>query len=331
PLISAIEAIAKFIRKNSVVIIESTINPGTCEEILVPLIEDATNLHIGDDVTLAHCPERINPADPKWNIYNIARNVGSVPNEEAHKIAEFYGSFLDAEIHPMSSIKVAESTKIIENTFRDINIAYVNELAQSFDAMGIDLYETIQGASNKPFGFMPHWPGAGVGGHCIAVDPYYLIKRAEKSGFDHKFLKRARQINNYMPKYAVERLADALIKREKSIDTTTVGVLGVSYKPNVSDTRESPALEIITHLRDSGANVEIFDPLVPEYSTKETLEELLQGVDAILLATAHPQIIEKLTPKILKKHKIEVVLDGRNVLDKKSIESEGILYRGIGR
>src|SRR3990167_11357546 len=211
PVISATELIAPFIKKGSHYILESTVNPGTCEEIVLPILETLSRLRAGKDFNIAHCTERINPGDRKWNIYNIDRNVGSINHKMNREIAEFYRSFIkDAKINEVASLKVAEATKIVENAFRDINIAYVNELAQSFDAMGIDLIETLKASSNKPFAFLTHWPGAGVGGHCIAVDPYFLIRRASLSGFNHQFLKLAREINNNMPSYTVQRLVQAL-------------------------------------------------------------------------------------------------------------------------
>jgi len=209
----AVALVSKYVKKGNHIVLESTVNPGTCEERLIPIIEKISGLKVGKDINLAHCPERINPGDPRWTVYNINRNIGSINKKFNKEIADFYRSFvIDAKVNEVNCLKVAEATKIVENTFRDINIAYVNELAMSFDAMGIDLKETIEAASNKPFAFMPHWPGCGVGGHCIAVDPYYLIKRAALSGFDHRFLKIAREINNGMPQYTVDKLIKEMEK-----------------------------------------------------------------------------------------------------------------------
>lgn len=330
PVIGATEIVSKYLKKGGTVVLESTVNPGTCEEIMLPLIEKISKLEAGVDFNLTHCPERINPGDPKWTVYNIPRNIGSINPKWNKEIADFYRSFLDAEVNEVPSLKIAEATKIIENTFRDINIAYVNELAKSFDAMGIDLYETIKASSNKPFGYMAHWPGAGVGGHCIAVDPYYLIKRAEQSNFDHRFLKEARQINNSMPGYAVERLVQALNEIKKSVNGTKVAVLGLTYKPDVADLRESPALEIVKLLEDLGAEVIKFDPYLPDYSTVKTLDEALKKADAILLATAHKEF-KNITANQLKEAGIKAVVDGRNALDKNAIINANIIYKGIGR
>lgn len=326
---AAATTISEYLKPGANVILESTVNPGTCEEVILPIIEKETKLEGGRDFNLSHCPERINPGDPKWNLYNIPRNIGSLNISKNKEIANFYRDILNTEINEVSSLKVAEATKVIENTFRDINIAYVNELAKSFDAMGIDLIETIQASSNKPFGFMAHWPGAGVGGHCIAVDPYYLIKRAEKSNFNHRFLKEAREINNSMPEYTVKRLAEGLNRIKKPINGTKVGVLGLAYKPEVADLRESPAFEIIELIKAQGGEVMKFDPYFEDYSDG-SLESVLEYSDAIVLITAHKKFLT-LTGKVLQKYGIKVIVDGRNKLDKQSIISANIIYQGIGR
>ncbi|MFA6474554.1 MAG: nucleotide sugar dehydrogenase, partial [Patescibacteria group bacterium] len=196
PVIAAAKGIAKHFRKGQLIILESTVNPGVCEEVVLPILGAGGKRKVGRDFDLAHCPERIDPGNEKWNVRNIPRCVGALTPRGAQRAAKFYRSIITGEVRVMKSIKEAEATKIIENTFRDINIAYVNELAKSFDVLGIDVYDVIQGAATKPFAFMPHYPSVGVGGHCIAVDPYYLIERARKAGFDHKFLKLAREINN---------------------------------------------------------------------------------------------------------------------------------------
>jgi len=330
PVIAATKTVTKYLQKGNTVVLESTVNPGTCEEIMLPILENGTKLKGGVDFNLSHCPERINPGDPKWNVYTIPRNIGSLNKKKNKEIANFYRSIINAEVNEVSSLKVAESTKIIENTFRDINIAYVNELAKSFDAMGIDLIETIKASSNKPFGYMPHWPGAGVGGHCIAVDPYYLIKRAEQANFDHKLLKEARRVNNSMPEYTVERLEQGLNEIKKSVNGTKIAVLGLTYKADVADLRESPALEIVAILEKLGVDVIKFDPYLPDHSTVKTLTEALKKADAILLATAH-KVFREITAAELKKYNIKVVVDGRNALDKDAIKEANIIYKGIGR
>ncbi|MEK6869670.1 MAG: nucleotide sugar dehydrogenase, partial [Nanoarchaeota archaeon] len=201
PLKKACSSVSKGLQKDSLVIIESTIFPGTIEDIVMPILKKS-NVNF----FLAHCPERIDPGNRKFTIRDLPRVVAGIDKESTKKAAEFYRSIIDAGVLELSSVKAAEATKIMENTFRDINIAFVNEMAKSFDKAGIDITEVIKAASTKPFSFMPHYPGAGVGGHCIAVDPYYLISKAKQLGFNHKFLSLARKINESMPSYTVELL-----------------------------------------------------------------------------------------------------------------------------
>lgn len=328
-IISAIKTIAPFITKGSHVVLESTVNPGTCREIIAPLLKNICKLHLGKDYNLSHCPERINPGDQKWSIYNINRNIGSINKTKNKEIAAFYQSFVTrAKINTVSSLEVAEATKIVENTFRDINIAYVNELAKSFDAMGIDLHETLKAANNKPFGFLAHYPGCGVGGHCIAVDPYYLIRQASKSGFDHKFLKLARDINNSMPSYTVEKLILGLNQLQLPIKGTRITLLGLTFKPNVSDIRESPSLKIKEELIRLGAKLTIYDPFVK--SSCASLQAAVKNAQAIVIATAHDEFVQDL-PTLFKKSKVKLVIDGRNCLNKEMLVKYKILYKGIGR
>ncbi len=330
PLTKAIGTIANYLKPSQYIVIESTINPGVCDEIVIPMLEQLTKLKVNKDFFVAHCPERINPGDPKWNVYNIPRNVGASTPEATRFIADFYRQFLEAEVHEMPDIKTTEATKIIENTFRDINIAFVNELAKSFEILGIDILKVIEGASNKPFAFLPHYPGCGVGGHCIPVDPYYLITRASKSGFDHKFLKLAREINNSMPAYTVNHLINALNKYEKPVKNTRIALLGLSYKANLGDLRESPALKMKQLLEDKEANLVCYDPYLPELSNASSLEEALTGTFAIILATAHKEF-SILSGVHLSKFGIKIVIDGRNYLNKEDIINHGIYYKGIGR
>lgn len=328
-VISASEIVAKNMKRGVLVIIESTINPGVCEEVVRPIFEKA-GFNIGKDVFISHCPERINPGDPKWNITNIPRVVGSFEKKGLKKSVRFYKSVISAEIMPMKSIREAEATKIMENSFRDINIAFVNELAKSFDLMNIDIVEVIRGAATKPFAFMAHWPSRGVGGHCIPVDPYYLIEKAKENNFDHRFLRMARMINNGMPLYTVELLQSALNKAKLPFKKTKIGLLGVSYKANVGDLRESPALKIIEILKKNKAMFEVYDPYLPNYSTVGNLDEILKKSEAILIAVNHREFL-KIPVKKFKKLKIKVIVDGMNCLDKEKIFAQGIIYKGIGR
>lgn len=332
PLLGACDMIAKNPRAGQLVVVESTINPGVCEEIVIPFFKQF-NLEEGKDYFLAHAPERINPGDPEKNVEVLPRNVGAFNEEGLKRTKEFYESIINAPINPMKSAREAEATKTIENAFRDVNIAFINEIAKSFDQLGIDVIDVIKGASSK-FSFMAHWPGCGVGGHCIPVDPYYLIQKAADVGFSHDFLKLARTINNGMPHYAVELLQDELNKLKMAVKGTKIAVLGVSYKANVADTRESPAFVIIEKLKEMGAEVLVFDPLLPEdhsILTDTNLESVLQKADALFVAIDHNSFKENLTVENLQKYpNIKAILDGKNCLDKEAIIKSGIAYKGIG-
>lgn len=330
PVREASEMTAKYAKKGALVVLESTVNPGVSEEIIRPIFESA-GFKVGRDIHIAHCPERINPGDEKWTVKNIPRVVGSFEKKGLARAVAFYESIVDGEIRPMKSIREAEAVKIVENSFRDINIAFVNELARSFDVLDIDVRDVILGAATKPFSFMPHFPSCGVGGHCIPVDPYYLIERAKQSGFDHKFLKIAREINNSMPAYTVELLQDGLNRLRMPLNGTRVGVLGIAYKANIDDVRESPSFEIMKKLEEHQAVVETFDPHVPGMSTRKTLEALLKKCDAIILATNHREFIEAITPELLAKHGIRAIVDGKNCLDKNAFRKSKVWYKGIGR
>ena len=329
PVKTAVSTIAKNLKPGQLVVIESTINPGVCEEIVEPIFTKA-GFVVGKDYELAHSPERINPGDPKWNVTNIPRVVGSFTEKGLAQAVKFYEDIIDASIMPMGTIREAEAVKIVENSFRDINIAFVNELAKSFDRLDINITNVIKGASTKPYAFMAHWPSCGVGGHCIPVDPYYLIERAKASGFDHEFLKIARKINNSMPEYTVELMQDALNTIKLPLNGTTVGLLGISYKANVADLRESPSLQIIKYLKKHGAEVITFDPHTPNHSTEKSLADLLDKAIAVIIATDH-QEFKAIEPETFKKAGIQIIVDGKNCLDKLEIEKSGIIYKGIGR
>lgn len=327
PVIGAVTAVSKNLKKGALVVLESTVNPGVSEEIIAPIFEKAGQ-KVGRDVFIAHCPERINPGDKKWNVTNLPRVVGSMDKKGLGIALDYYRSIVDAEVRPMKSIREAEAVKIMENSFRDINIAFVNELAKSFDALDIDIVDVIKGASTK-FSFMPHWPSCGVGGHCIPVDPYYLIERAKKSGFDHKFLKIARETNNSMPAYTVKLLQDALNNAGLPVKGTKVGILGISYKENVDDVRESPYFKIVKILKKYGANIITFDPHVLRFSDVKKIEDILKKSTALIITKGHSEFRE-LDPKVFKKFGIKVIIDGDNCLDKDKIKKLGIIYKGIG-
>lgn len=329
---SAVKSVAQNMREGTLVIIESTINPGVCDDELIPLIERVSGLKEGKEFYLAHCPERISPGD-EWDLKDISRVVGSNSTTGLKQSVEFYETLLESEIKPMDTIKEAEAVKVVENSFRDINIAFVNELAMSFHRMGINLENVIDGASTKPFGYMPFRPGPGVGGHCIPVDPYYLIEYAKTFGFEHDFLHLARKINKQMPSFVVELTTSALDDKNISVKKAKIALLGLSYKANVADERESPAHDIKKLFEEAGAQVISFDPHAKKSSDVDSLEDALKGnVDVVVIATNHNEYHE-LSPNLLKKYSIGVLIDGRNMFksNKEDFKRNGVLYRGIGQ
>ena len=330
PVKQACENIAPFINKGHLVILESTVNPGVCENIVIPILERESNMTVGKDFYVAHCPERINPGDKKWTVENIPRVVGSLESVGLKKATAFYRSIISGPIKQMKTLKETEAVKIIENSFRDINIAFVNELAQSFSHLGINVVNVIEGASSKPFAFMPHYPSCGVGGHCIPVDPYYLIDYAKRNGFNHRFLSLAREINNEMPRYTVNLVEELLNEIEMPIEGAKIAVLGLAYKPNIDDCRESPALEIVKDLQELGADVATYDPYVQNRSTAATLGDAIRNAQVVIIATAHDEF-KRITPEFLIKHHTSAIVDGQNCLSEQKFIDAGIMYEGIGK
>jgi UDP-N-acetyl-D-glucosamine dehydrogenase len=330
PLREASRMVGTHLKKDGLVIIESTVNPRVCRTIALPILEEASGLRGETDFGFAHCPERINPGDPQYGVNNIPRVMGALGPSSLRSALDIYRNILEAEVTPMTSLEEAEAVKMVENAFRDINIAFVNELAMSFGKAGIDITNVIHGASTKPFGFMAHLPGCGVGGHCIPVDPYYLIDFGKENGFVHRFLIAAREINSSMPFYTVRLLSESLAEKNIPLKESVVALLGLSYKKDISDMRESPALVIAKALREQGVVVKTFDPHVPRLSTEETLESALKGADAAIIATDHEQF-RNLMPQDFLLNGVSVVIDGRNCLSKEAFITEGLTYRGIGR
>ncbi len=336
PLKGAVTSIRPYLKGGQVLVVESTINPGVMDEAVLPLLREQEGLPLEESMTdtplyIAHCPERINPGDPKWNVRNIPRVLGGYSKAGVAAAAAFYESVLEAPVKIMASITEAEAVKILENTFRDINIAFINEMAKSFAKIDIDITHVIAGASTKPFAFMPHFPGNGVGGHCISVDPYYMIERGRQAGFDHEFLKLARHINNSMPAYTVDLMTRGLEELAISPTEATVALLGLAYKKDIADLRESPALEIRELLTAQVGSVRVFDPHVPNESTVKSVAEALAEAQVLLLATNHTAFTDELTPEKIKAAGIRLVIDGKNALDGDGIAALGIPYFGIGR
>lgn len=325
PVRGAVTTAAQHIKKGALLIVESTINPGVSEEVVIPLLEEESGLKVNQDIFVAHCPERINPGDPKWDVTNIPRVVGASNDKGLRLAAQFYESIVAAPIKKMTSLKEAEACKVVENSFRDVNIAFVNELAKSFTKLGINVKNVIEGASTKPFAFMAHYPSLGVGGHCIPVDPYYLIEYARDNGFEHEFLALARSINNSMPAFAVSQLTDALNERGLSLKGRRVTVLGLSYKANVGDDRESPSYKLLRILEEKQAKVVVYDPYFPQKSTAKTMEEALKHAEAVVLATSHNEFLKYNYTKV----PLKVFMDGKNAIEPTKVHPD-TAYRGIG-
>ncbi len=260
-VVAAVEQVAKYLRRGQLVILESTTYPGTTEELLKPRLEER-GLVVGRDCFLAFSPERVDPGNERWHTGNIPKVVGGIDAESTEVAATLYRQ-INASVVPVSSAKVAEMVKLLENTFRAVNIGMVNELALMCRDLGVDVWEVIDAASTKPFGFMPFYPGPGLGGHCIPIDPFYLSWKAREFGFESRFIELAGHINGSMPRYVVERVADALNGVSKALRGSRVHLFGIAYKPDIDDVRESPALDVAKLLEAKGAGVSYSDPYVP--------------------------------------------------------------------
>jgi UDP-N-acetyl-D-glucosamine dehydrogenase len=288
-------SIAKVMRPGQLIILESTTYPGTTVDLLQPILE-RSGLKGGEDFALAYSPEREDPGNPQYTTSNIPKVVGGINKESTRLACDFYNTALESVVQ-VSSTQAAEMSKLLENIFRSVNIAMVNELKILCHRMGIDIWEVIRASSSKPFGFMPFYPGPGLGGHCIPIDPFYLTSKAREYDFPTKFIELAGEINTAMPYYVVQRVMEALNQRKKSINGSTVLLLGIAYKKDIDDQRESPSLKLIELLQEKGAEVIYNDPHIPaippmrKYSfNMESIElspETLAAADCVLLATDH--------------------------------------------
>jgi UDP-N-acetyl-D-glucosamine dehydrogenase len=266
-IISAVEAVAKHLHPGMLIVLESTTYPGTTDEVVQPLLEQ-TGLKAGQDFFLAFSPERVDPGNPTFQTHNVPKVVGGLTPACLALAGELYGSAIET-IVPVSSTRVAEMVKLLENTFRAVNIGLVNELALMCDRMNIDVWEVVDAAKTKPFGFMAFYPGPGLGGHCIPIDPFYLSWKAKQTGFDPRFIELAGHINGGMPHYVVDKVSEALNTRRKPINGSSILIAGVAYKRDIDDMRESPALDVLSLLHARGAKVAYADPYVPELHGRE--------------------------------------------------------------
>jgi UDP-N-acetyl-D-glucosamine dehydrogenase len=291
-IVSAVEQVAKYLRRGQLVILESTTYPGTTEEILQPMLE-AGGLKAGCDFFLAFSPERVDPGNDRWHTGNIPKVVGGIDATSTEVAAALYRQ-INESVVPVSSCRVAEMVKLLENTFRAVNIGLVNELALMCRDLHVNVWEVIEAAATKPFGFMPFYPGPGLGGHCIPIDPFYLSWKARQTGFESRFIELAGHVNGSMPRYVVELVAEALNSQAKPLRGSRVHLFGVAYKPDVDDVRESPALDILRLLQERGAVVAYSDPHVPRVDDHgirmdETSvdEAFAAGFDCAVITTNH--------------------------------------------
>ncbi len=316
---SSAESIAKYLKKGSIVVLESTTYPGTTEELLKPILEKGSGLVCGEDFYLGFSPERVDPGNKSFKTKNTPKVVGGIGKDATEVIAAVYREVLEGDIHEVSSPAVAEMEKILENTYRNINIGLVNEMAIICDKMGISIWEVIDAAKTKPYGFQAFYPGPGLGGHCIPLDPYYLTWKAREFDYHTKLIETSGEINNYMPYYVVERASRVLNRSKKALNGSKVLILGVAYKNDIDDYRESPALKVIDIFKKEGAQIEYFDPYITEYKFKgekhQGLAELpmdkVSEYDLVVITTAH-QVMDY----GVINEKAQAILDTRNAMAK---------------
>jgi len=321
-IFAAAEQITKRLRRGQLIVLESTTYPGTTDEVLLPMFEQ-TGLKLDEDFLLAFSPERVDPGNPQFMTHNIPKVVGGVTPDSTVVAAHLYSQIVN-NVHAVSSARVAEAAKLLENTFRAVNIGMANEMARLCYALNIDTWEVIRAAATKPFGFMPFYPGPGIGGHCIPLDPHYLSWKARQHGFDSRFISLAEEVNSRMPEHVVQLVSDGLNDERKPMKGSNVLLLGVAYKRDIDDVRESPALSIIDRLRAKGANVRYHDPFVEELRFDEAhtdathdplasvplTDEELKAADCVIIVTDHSGIDYKRVCSLAP-----LIVDTRNALN----------------
>ncbi len=326
-ILSATEQLAKYMHKGMIVVLESSTYPGTTREILLPMLGEANGLTVGEDWFLAFSPERVDPGREDFTTLNTPKVVGGITPACTEVAEAWYGAALQ-HIHLVSSAEAAEMAKLLENTFRMVNIGMVNELAIMCERMGVDVWEVIDAAATKPFGFMKFTPGPGLGGHCIPIDPLYLSWKMKAYQYTARFIELASDINTNMPRFVVTRILDALNERGQVLKGSRCLVLGVAYKPDIDDIRESPALDVIGLLQKKGATVEYHDPYIPTLKTHEGTEmrsvpdlmEFVRLADCVVITTNHSTYDYK---TILEAAKF--IFDSRNALGKKGKDSPKVV------
>lgn len=318
--------IAKYLKKESIVVLESTTYPGTTEELVKPILEEGSGLKCGEDFYLGFSPERVDPGNLIYKTKNTPKVVGGIGNDATEVITEMYKAVLEGEVQPVSSPAVAEMSKILENTYRNVNIGLVNELAILCDRMGISIWEVIDAAKTKPYGFQAFYPGPGLGGHCIPLDPYYLSWKAREYGFHTSMIESSMMINDKMPEYVVERAGKILNEYKKALNGAKVLILGVAYKQDIDDYRESPAIKVIEEFKKSKAEIDFYDPYISSYKHEGEVyhglhgisEEEISAYDIVVVTTAHSNVDYDMVQRSAK-----VVFDTKNVM-KNVINRENI-------
>lgn len=322
PDLSAIKTsgaeIGSILKKGQFIILKSTTYPGTTEEVLMPILEKKSGLKAVTDFGVAYSPERVDPGNKKYNMENTPNVVGGLTPEFTEICAALYND-ITTKVVKVSDCKTAEAVKMIENIFRNVNIALVNEMAIVFEKMGIDIWEAIDAAKTKPYGYMAFYPGPGVGGHCIPLDPYYMSYRAKHFGFIPRFIETAGEINDYMPVHTVNLAKKGLNQIGKKLWGSKILILGLAYKGNISDTRESPAINVIEELMERGAKIKVYDPLAKsietrfgQFNSEKNLNRSLKDADCVIILTDHDEFKESI--QINRYAEKKVVIDTKNVL-----------------
>ncbi|MEG1186136.1 MAG: nucleotide sugar dehydrogenase [Eubacterium sp.] len=295
---SSAEEIAKYLKKGTMVVLESTTYPGTTEELLKPILEKGSGLVCGEDFYLGFSPERVDPGNAVYKTKNTPKVVGGIGKDATEVIAAMYRAVLDGDVCEVSTPAIAEMEKILENTYRNVNIGLINEMAILCDRMKINIWEVIDAAKSKPYGFQAFYPGPGLGGHCIPLDPYYLSWKAREFGFHTSMIESSMMINDKMPEYCIDRASRILNANKKALNGAKVLALGVAYKQDIDDYRESPALPVIEHFKKAGSQIDFYDPFVSEYRYKGEAHqgiatinpEIIQSYDLIIVTAAHTTI-----------------------------------------
>ena len=311
------EAVSKYLTKDTMVVLESTTYPGTTEELIKPILEKGSGLKCGEDFYLGFSPERVDPGNLIYKTKNTPKVVGGIGREATEVIATMYRAVLEGDVYEVSSPAIAEMEKILENTYRNINIGLINELGRLCHEMGISVWEVVDAAKTKPYGFQAFYPGPGLGGHCIPLDPYYLTWKAREYGFHTTLIENSMVINDGQPSYCVDRAMHILNRHKKAINGAKVLVLGVAYKQDIDDYRESPAIHVIDELEKVGANVEFYDPWISQYrengktviGLKEISPEIVASYDLVMVTTGHTNVDYEMVQKNAK-----AIFDTKNVM-----------------